>query len=703
MDLCNHCKDITLTTLESLQGHAYHESWSAVIESSRQCDLCWKIRYYLECLRARYGDMLMGHILSDDDLPEKISPLCLRLGRLSKYNKEITYLIIERQGLAHDAILQDQILGPFRYELENFVCALEVTEAGVPPVGVNFTWEISGYSMEDSTRLASKWLQQCVRDHVDCAYPFESNTPTLPTRVLKISSVLANDVPTVFLCEGEGEQGEYVALSHCWGKTSIPRTLKANVDDHKRGINYDSLPRTFRDAIAVTLSLGIHYLWIDSLCIIQDDKEDWGREAGMMAQLYERAVVVIAATAAPDAEFGLFDWKTVFQPTSIRSQTANTEGIGSNDDQKCGVTVNLRYGGDQPLDLPHPLDHRAWVCQERILSRRLVSFERTGLKWKCAEAQAQMGRDNDEFDKLGWMLQGAYVLSPPGPNFRVALRKSGTLDQRSNSLMHQLVGQKGDEALSIRWYDVIKHYTARKLTNLSDKLPAIAGLAQAFQDGYGSKVCGGLWLKDMMTGLMWRRVRSDKEWLGLRPKELAALPSWSWASVNGPVEWCLSYVGEIETKAKFGLFTDNASLTASSFDAPMVGATLLVEVVVGKDDISGRLDEQGQRNVWLTTSNGRCLQDQEQVGKPLGSCVVDYEQDIAGAKIYCMYVMEHENMEEEDHTWGAFPRAYDVLLLKAINFGQCEFKRVGVGWLDAASGVFGDENWKRGAGVVILR
>lgn len=130
--------------------------------------------------------------------------------------------------------------------------------------------------------------------------------PVLPTRVLDVSRVGPDG--KVYLVRSNGKRQKYTTLSHCWGDANhAPMTTsKATVSDRASGIVLDSLPKTFRDAVVITYHLNINYIWIDSLCIIQDSEEDWNLEASRMAQIYSSSFLNIAATACKDSTVGLF-------------------------------------------------------------------------------------------------------------------------------------------------------------------------------------------------------------------------------------------------------------------------------------------------------------------------------------------------------------------------------------------------------------
>ncbi|ORY09011.1 heterokaryon incompatibility protein-domain-containing protein, partial [Clohesyomyces aquaticus] len=153
-------------------------------------------------------------------------------------------------------------------------------------------------------------VNECVAGHEGCRRPKfsgrkeEETKPELPTRVIDVGTNA--DGATVRLVETKRRRDHYIALSHCWGPpTKRPLcTSKATFPQHLAGIHISSLPKTFRDAVAITRLLNLRYLWIDSLCIIQDDRNDWSMEAPRMGAFYSGAHLVIAASGARDSTEG---------------------------------------------------------------------------------------------------------------------------------------------------------------------------------------------------------------------------------------------------------------------------------------------------------------------------------------------------------------------------------------------------------------
>jgi hypothetical protein len=172
----------------------------------------------------------------------------------------------------------------------------------------------------------------------------------------------------------EIEPSRYIALSHCWGPLQEHEkccTFKRNITQRKMLIEFDDLPRTFRDAVTVARGLSINYIWIDSLCIIQDDEIDWRSEASKMGQVFSAAYCTISASSAKSSLQGFLPNRT---PRSVVKVPSNTAG-------SIFACVDIDdFQSDVELS---PLNNRGWVLQERALSRRTMFFTSTQVYWEC--------------------------------------------------------------------------------------------------------------------------------------------------------------------------------------------------------------------------------------------------------------------------------------------------------------------------------
>jgi hypothetical protein len=176
----------------------------------------------------------------------------------------------------------------------------------------------------------------------------------------------------------------YIALSYCWGPQTLKpfaTTTSANIKDRKLGIPLEQLPQTFQDAITITRGLGIRYLWIDALCILQghdsEAKADWSRESMKMADVYGGAYVTIAAANASNVHEGFLRRKIPKEAYQMKL------GLMSIQDPSIRGTVSLSTRNSFCQSMDEPLYHRGWTLQERILSPRVLICNKDQYAWEC--------------------------------------------------------------------------------------------------------------------------------------------------------------------------------------------------------------------------------------------------------------------------------------------------------------------------------
>ena len=218
-------------------------------------------------------------------------------------------------------------------------------------------------------RLLRDWLHICNESHDDHASAKEEQV--LPTRVLDVGN--AENPNRLRLYEPKREQGRYIALSHRWGESRPFSTEKETIEIRRNGIEFDQLPKTFQDAVAVTRKLGVQYLWIDSLCIIQDDDEDWRRESGKMETVFASAYCTIAATSATNSVDGFLIPRSVKRFVRLQD---------NKDSQLYAYVSEVSEDFDHDVEQGE-LNKRAWVLQERALSPRTIHFTAGQTYWEC--------------------------------------------------------------------------------------------------------------------------------------------------------------------------------------------------------------------------------------------------------------------------------------------------------------------------------
>jgi hypothetical protein len=220
--------------------------------------------------------------------------------------------------------------------------------------------------------ILKQWLHDCNfdDDHSNC-WPFEARTATrmLPTRLIEILET------TVRLVETQGisnnDETTWAALAHVWGNKQPYLTCK-NLALNREGILRSSLPRTFRDAVTITRNLGIRYLWIDALCIIQDSLEDWTKEIQGMETVYNGAECVLAASRVENCDSGFLTPRKPRDFVSLGTDGKNAPFY------ICELIDDFRVDV-----LDGPLNARAWYMQEHAFARRTIFFTERQTYLEC--------------------------------------------------------------------------------------------------------------------------------------------------------------------------------------------------------------------------------------------------------------------------------------------------------------------------------
>ena len=352
------------------------------------------------------------------------------------------------------------------------------------------------------------WIKECDPTHDTCSSKTKDST-NLPTRVLAVGQP---GCQTVRLVETGGKRGAYLALSHCWGKARNLTTTTVTLELRKKGIHLADLPATIQDAVLVTRELGFAYIWIDTLCILQDSLEDWKVEAAKMADVYSNAYLTITASSSDGDEKG-FLW-----PRQKQSRVC----LPNIDSRK--PPFFLQHLTKQHMTKPlrddmseEPLTNRGWCIQERYLSRRSLFFCHDQLRWECRRLTAsECGTSSSQIDFRINNLYGT------------ALSDNAYKDAAGKDSMGGDLRYKG-------WYDLVAKYMGCSLTYQSDKLPAIGGLAKALAAISKDEYYAGLWGESIVTGLLWSRSTLRL----LEGQDPYRAPSWSWASVAGEIEFSL--------------------------------------------------------------------------------------------------------------------------------------------------------------------
>lgn len=234
-------------------------------------------------------------------------------------------------------------------------------------------------------KLLSKWIEDCDSGH-KCSTKSNPGTFQLPSRLLDLGPVGSDENILQLDCSTTRLDNRYVALSHRWGDPKVHTRfclLHDNLDFYKKkGIILDKLPQTFKDAVKVTRALKIRYLWIDSLCIIQEDGEDWKAECQRMEMVFSCAYLTIAATSASGSTDGFLKPRPLDGPNTRVAHFFTSDKNGTDDSKfyVCNAIDNFKRDVEEA-----ELSKRGWVYQERALSRRTIHFTDTQVYWECGK------------------------------------------------------------------------------------------------------------------------------------------------------------------------------------------------------------------------------------------------------------------------------------------------------------------------------
>jgi hypothetical protein len=291
----------------------------------------------------------------------------------------------------------------------------------------------------------------------------------------------------------------YATLSYCWGGQ---QDFKLNAETEASllyGLLAVKLPKTLSDAIGVTWRLHIPFLWIDSLCIRQDDPSDQAREISCMHLVYRHSYLTISATRASDCRQGFLHECTLpFRgTTAYKLPFTSTSG-------KLGAVLLSEFSRTAPVDA------RGWTLQEHMLARRILRFTDFQQHWSCNTTSDVELRSEEHMPS----------------EYRLDLNEAHNLARS--------IREEPDEWFEgTFWMDIVQEYTKRGLTDRSDKLLAISAIAEAWHSRSGGTYMAGLWKSHLPETLLWICSSSLLQTIS----ETYIAPSWSWASILGKIEY----------------------------------------------------------------------------------------------------------------------------------------------------------------------
>lgn len=402
----------------------------------------------------------------------------------------------------------------------------------------------------------------------------------------------------------------------------------------KYGLEILHFPKTIREAILATNRLGIRFLWIDALCILQDSDEDKLMQIRMMAKIYRNSFLTLIAACGNNVNEGFLYQDRPQKVPDARIPYRCPDGrIGS---VWIAAVLDARSedASRSYYDELEPVNHRGWCLQERLLSPRCLIYASHTLQYYCQTETANIG----------------HALCEPS----TSLRLPNTLLWPSSA--KQLLPMSSSDQVRARqaWLSVIFDYTNRNISLPGDKLVALAGIVEEFHRVYNTEYVAGLWRKTLLLDLLWKRSSAYE--IKPRPTNYRA-PSWSWASIDGLVEY--QYVKEKTAKANGTIESEILSchVSLASEDMPF-GAVSAATLTL--------LSHIRQAKLESKSKSGHVSVELDSEAEPINVAWVDIDA-----------------MEEKDEVW-LIPLIWDkegasvegLILAAASNCENC-FRRVG--------------------------
>jgi len=424
--------------------------------------------------------------------------------------------------------------------------------------------------------VAFAWITNCIVNHSGCRKQLLSSQ-NRPRRLIAVG----DEDDTVRLVKSSKLYPDalYVTLSHCWGPKGIPFKLqKSNESILFEQIPMNELSQTFKDAIAFTRRLqllGVGYIWIDALCILQDCEEDWYDQALIMGEIYGGAFCNLAACTGSDGNSGLCP-----KPDGDSRRICTVKGGDSSFLSGSFTIRNKDIMGNGIRK--NTILSRGWCVQELALAPRVLYFGRNHTAWDCSTLLAEETLPTHQMireDGYGFTGRKFRYWNPDRGDWSGAIRTDTDGKTRTLDYYHA-------------WMNIVSVYSECVLTYHTDRLIAISGVARLIRAGIGQgeEYVAGLWKNYLPFHLVWD-VTGQREDYQLRPYRA---PSWSWASVEGRVYNHLTNAEAIANCSSFVEASAEVDLKTADAFGSVRGAVLHVQGPVFKAFLGPRGNRTGQ-------------------------------------------------------------------------------------------------------------
>ncbi|RSL88965.1 hypothetical protein CEP52_015057 [Fusarium oligoseptatum] len=379
---------------------------------------------------------------------------------------------------------------------------------------------------------AKNWLNICCKDHETCAgfiaIGGHESKKIIPTRLIDVGNDEQGQPAKLHIVsEDDGTDIEYLTLSYAWGPVpDFPKTTKSNLQGMMTRLPWSKLPRTIQDAIVFTRAMGIKYLWVDALCILQAKgprdqahKADWRHEAARFGHYYQNSVLTLAATGSSSSDQGLFLTRLGL---SVPKEPLTYQEMSSSG--SVNEVVIRSAPPEWHKEIKHsPLLQRGWAIQERYLSKRILHFTSNCVLWECDRLRAT------EADPSGSQMELIRRTPDGDPGFISIFR--GNQDDNSE--------------VQLGWRSFIESYAGTLFSYPSDRLPALSGIAESMKHRIGGNYIAGLWENSIHQDLCWMVIEPFSESF----QKVHTLPSWSWATVGKRVSFLPLTSPEVQVKS----------------------------------------------------------------------------------------------------------------------------------------------------------
>ncbi|KAI0414845.1 heterokaryon incompatibility protein-domain-containing protein [Xylaria grammica] len=373
---------------------------------------------------------------------------------------------------------------------------------------------VGGLGSEDMMSTVRSWIERCdstyINEECGTTSARTSCVPPMPTRVIDLGD--GESAPArLVLTRGRLRQ-PYVALIHRWGDFNGVMTTTKSLRDFETRLPIEKLPRAFQDIFLLLKRLGLRYVWVDIICIVQDDDAEWTREAAAFGTIFDNAYLTVAASSTLDASSG----------TSLANpQYSNYHPIHPSRSGGLYVSAYKLFSFDELESLP--LYSRAWIMQEVLFSNKILHIGRDQLYWQCGHT---FEAENGEI-KIGTQLRTALAAI----------------------WVKQILDDTYYEKLCFSWCELLTAYSRCQMSFAEDKLPGLSNIAAKISNVNPVPYIQGHWFPS------WRCSACSLLWFaakhGLRtpsrerrpsrtifPTQTVE-PSWSWAFLDGPIEFLL--------------------------------------------------------------------------------------------------------------------------------------------------------------------